>query len=79
MAVFDELNRDSRRYEEPEIRSAGELKREGKAKKLKRRSSGVTVKTYRASLLTIYWILGLGFAAGLAYVVYLGVTAFIGS
>lgn len=78
MAVFDELNRGSHRFEEPEIREAERIQRKGKAKSLKRKSSGVTLKTYRATLLTTYWVLGIAFTGALVYLAYIGVTAFVG-
>lgn len=79
MAVFDELNRGSHRFEEPEIREPERIKRNGKVKNLKRKSSGVTLRTYRTSLIVTYWVLGIAFTGALAYLGYLGVTAFIRS
>lgn len=78
MAVFDELNRGSHRLEDPEARQAQKIQRKGEAKDLKRKSSGVTFKTYKTSLLVGYWLVGIIVVGAIVGLGYLAITAFIG-
>lgn len=78
MAVFDELNRGSHRFEDPEIRQAERIQRKGEAKNLKRKSSGVTFGTYRISLLVGYWVVGLAVVGAIGYLGYMAISAFVG-
>lgn len=79
MAVFDELNRGPGRLEDPEARQVEKIKRAGEAKSLKRKSSGVTLSTYKNSITAIYWIVGLAVVGGLVYLSAMAIGAFIGS
>jgi hypothetical protein len=78
MAVFDELNKGSHRFEDPEVRQAEKIQRKGEAKNLKRKSSGVTFQTYRVSLAVGYWLVGLGVVGAICFLGYMAVSAFIG-
>lgn len=78
MAVFDELNRGSHRFEDPEVRQAEKIQRKGEAKNLKRKSSGVTFGTYKTSLLIGYWVVGLGVVGAIVYLGYMAISAFVG-
>lgn len=79
MAVFDELNRGSQRFEDPEARQAERIQRKGEAKNLKRKSSGVTFGTYKASVTVAYWLVGLAVVGVIGYLGYFAILAFVGS
>lgn len=78
MPVFDELNKGPRRLEDPEERHADRIRRDGEGKSLKRKSSGVTLSTYKRSIQAIYWIVGIAAVGGIGYLCYFAISAFIG-
>lgn len=78
MAVFDELNRGSHRFEDPEARKAEPLQRQGDGGNLKRKSSGVTFGTYKSSLLVGYVLIGVIIVGAIGFFGFIAVRSFIG-
>lgn len=78
MAVFDELNRGSHRLEDPEVRKAEKIQREGNGQNLKRKSSGVTFKTYKHSVTVAYWTIGVLVVGAIVTFGYFAISAFVG-
>jgi len=78
MPVFDELNKGPKRLEDPEERQADHIRRDGSRQNLKRKSSGVTLSTYKRSIQAVYVIAALAAVGGIGYLCYFAISAFIG-
>jgi hypothetical protein len=78
MAVFEELNRQSERLQDPEARKAEKIARAQPAKRKKRNgSSSVSIDTYKRTKIIVNIAVALAVAAVIIFGGYYAIQAFI--